>query len=334
MFLMLTVKHVPVKQVLFAAVALCVTTAGLAQTHLDSFFTKGARWTSWYLFSAGHYSGKIDINVLYIGDDSVINGQEYHLLYAFKKAGKHQTNEGGFPYPWVSDAADTNSKNIRGGIRVSGEKVWFISMDSPLQELLLYDFALNIGDTVAWKTGDKVVVDIDSIRLSSGAVEKRYHFSRNAFFPDYWIRGVGSIFTLFGAYENTFPVPFGIQMSRSICYDHRSMQYKFYDGSGLDSATVNSCYYIPPLSVGKMPCGDKPFFDIYPNPVSGESISIVVSENLAEVSIVDMFGRTVMRTKDIRAGTHTLSAPPAQGMYLLTATAANGVRTSLRFQKL
>src|SRR5690606_12066842 len=151
---------VPVKQVLFAAAGLCVTTAGLAQTHLDRFFAQGARWACWYLCSGGRSSGKLGVNVLSIGDDRVVNGQEYHLLYAFKNAGKHQTNEGAFPYPWVSDAADTNSKNIRGGIRVSGEKVWFISMDSPLQELLLYDFALNIGDTVAWKTGDKVVVDI------------------------------------------------------------------------------------------------------------------------------------------------------------------------------
>ena len=65
---------------------------------------------------------------------------------------------------------------------------------------LLYDFDLNVGDTVYWKPQPNVVQAIDSIQLDNGTWRRTFVF--DTIFPAYWIEGIGSNHGLLGSYAN------------------------------------------------------------------------------------------------------------------------------------
>jgi hypothetical protein len=69
-------------------------------------------------------------------------------------------------------------------------------------EKILYDFNLQLGDTVTWKPYDNIVFGIDSIQAPNGEFLKRIAFDSQ---QDYWIEGLGSDIAFFGSY---MPPPF------------------------------------------------------------------------------------------------------------------------------
>lgn len=64
-------------------------------------------------------------------------------------------------------------------------------------EKILYDFNLQLGDTVAWKPFDNVVIGIDSVQAPNGEYLRRIKFDD---YLDQWIEGLGSRIALFGSY--------------------------------------------------------------------------------------------------------------------------------------
>jgi hypothetical protein len=68
-------------------------------------------------------------------------------------------------------------------------------------EKILYDFGLQIGDTVPWKPYNKVVTTIDSTQAPDGEFLRKIVFQ--LYETDYWIEGLGSSIGFFGSY--TFP---------------------------------------------------------------------------------------------------------------------------------
>ncbi len=324
-------EKTPVKKLLLLTLFLFTGELASAQVPLDSFFRQGVRWTSWYIFNAGHYTGYLTVHVNYIDGDTTVNGKQYHLYYYFKKGGKHAV-PGGPTYPSVPDSVDTTVKKLVGGIRVDGEQVLLtkIPPDSVVPETLLYDYDLKIGDTLKWKPNANIVIDIDSVQLANGQYEKRFYFSKDPVFPDYWIRGIGSVFA--SAYSRTYP-SFGFDLTRSVCYEHPILGYKFYETSGLDSATVNSCYFIPPLSVGNI-TNNEFHAEIYPNPATGNNIQLRISADAAEMKVYDVQGRLVVDKDKMSAGTHGITTPASPGIYILVVTFKDGGKSYTRFQKL
>ena len=102
-----------------------------------------------------------------------------------------------------------------GAIREdSFKKVWFkkLSLNSDIQlscfstyflpvdtEILLYDFNLQVGDSIHWTSlwmdTFKHILAIDSIQFDDGIWRKRYRMWP---FGEYWIEGIGSTLGLFG----------------------------------------------------------------------------------------------------------------------------------------
>ena len=94
-----------------------------------------------------------------------------------------------------------------GAIRENDEKQVFLLME-PYPEILLYDFSLNVGDTIWYEYGGaiaygnfvfwqqshyRVVLNIDSILLENNEYRKRISFSGVYSMSDVWVEGIGSI---------------------------------------------------------------------------------------------------------------------------------------------
>lgn len=96
------------------------------------------------------------------------------------------------------------STYLQGSIREAGKQVFFYKFPENI-EFLLYDFSLQIGDTIEVKRSVEEniqlftmrVLSIDSVTLTDG-VHKRWKLKSvfSADFPETWVEGVGSTFGL------------------------------------------------------------------------------------------------------------------------------------------
>lgn len=69
----------------------------------------------------------------------------------------------------------------------------------PLQQpVLLYDFDLAVGDTIAWRNEPNIVLSIDSIQLKDNTWRRTFHFDDQQYY--FWIEGIGSSLGLFNAH--------------------------------------------------------------------------------------------------------------------------------------
>jgi len=187
------------------------------------FPDSSARWSEHGRTMAPSTGGHVNIFgqgwTYSLGNDTIINSVHYSLV------GKQPT----FFYQLNDNilvAADNYSINepgqIFGAIREdSFKKVWFRNFNiNPTSlpfcaqleslpsdtEILLYDFDLQIGDSIPWAQPNanfnyKVVTSIDSIFFIDGTFRKGYRLNSGPG-GEYWIEGMGSTLGLFGAYMN------------------------------------------------------------------------------------------------------------------------------------
>ncbi|NSW44698.1 MAG: T9SS type A sorting domain-containing protein [Bacteroidales bacterium] len=157
------------------------------------FPTENAVWSedysydSYYYYPQCYFLDKIALN----GDDTHINGETYKKLFIF--------NDSVF---------NINNANYFGGIREENKRIYYygdtVHFGKPnncLNEVLLYDFNLNVGDTFisffnqidstycSNSNWDVVVSSIDTIILGN-KLRKRFIF--NDFFTQ-WIEGIGNV---------------------------------------------------------------------------------------------------------------------------------------------
>ncbi len=112
---------------------------------------------------------------------------------------------------WLYDSTliHPNSEYF-GALREDSNKHVFIKIKGQ-QEVLLYDFSVNIGDTIWYTLGAclgsdtigfdagphnhyKVVLGIDSVMIYNNTFRKRISLLSSNFNTDKWIEGIGSIF--------------------------------------------------------------------------------------------------------------------------------------------
>jgi len=154
-----------------------------------------------------------EASVLTLSADSVMDGKTYTLVgYNWIYFVSYITGIG-FPLSGNYFSYELPGV-ILGGLRIdSAGKVWFRKLNDtstfsiyyylPIDsEILLYDFDLQVGDSLSWKPFNSKVEQIDSVQLTDGGWRKRIHFTSNGMYePEDWIEGVGSSYGLFGSYE-------------------------------------------------------------------------------------------------------------------------------------
>jgi hypothetical protein len=285
----------------FLLTVLCLTSVvAKAQLPYKTFGDSLARWSqetgscdSWTSTPLNcFYSGWVND----LGADTLING----LVY--KKVGLQQS----WSYYKNEIWGDVIAGNYQltfpgaliGGIREDSlKKIWFRRFDNssaPIDllpgfnnffivdsDVILYDFNIQVGDTLPWKPYLNVVEAIDSVQLATGEWRRLFNLGWDIGANDYWIEGIGAATGLFGSYWGP---PFE-HVLRLDCYkigDSLVFQNGFYNGIA-DCETIY-------IGVDEVKTENN--VSIFPNPAY-DQLTITSSVALNAVSIYDVCGRQV-----------------------------------------
>jgi len=173
------------KNIFFLQLVLAFLNANAQSYQYVPFPTENAIWSEGYYYS-GEKSmqyEKFAIN----GEDTIINGIVYKKLFLFHTS------------QFYNDSAI-----CIGGIREVNKKIFYygdsVHILKPIitnncngNEILLYDFSLNIGDTINEECFNGfltlVVTDIDTM-LIGNKLRKVFHFNTPLF---NWVEGIGNL---------------------------------------------------------------------------------------------------------------------------------------------
>ena len=171
------------KSFLFFSLCILLSYSGYSQAY-HSFMHDTAIWSEWEdsPFCCDPTQGALSfkVNLIMMGDTS-INSVSYKKIYYQQTAS--QSFGSCFPGP-----SPNFSLQLTGFVRDdSAQKVYYLSNQSfqlPDQcaeetfdtEKILYDFAINSGDTVSWKPYNNIVIEVDSIQAPNGEFLKRIKF--------------------------------------------------------------------------------------------------------------------------------------------------------------
>lgn len=166
----------------------------------------------------------------------------------------------------------------QGALRESSRIIYFIP-DTSVNEYTLYDFNLQVGDSVIHPYGgalcsnDTVIVEqIDSILCSDG-MHARFYFSSFA----QWIEGAGSIFHL-------------LQPLNLACVSGEYL-LECFEGDAFEYHNLSTSYCI--LSTNNLQ-GTKNFLSVFPNPFhSTAAVQLPEGFTQGELKMYNMLGEEV-----------------------------------------
>lgn len=196
-----------------------------------------------------------------IGEDTVINNTTYSKVFETRDS--------------LSENWYLTSSYLR---QDSAKRVFIVQFDG--DEVLLYDFSLEINDTfLAEGFCTMIVNDIDSVILNNGEVRKRLKLSIMDF-PDwgeeYWIDGIGSNYGLLSHFE-------------FCATDYAEGLLCFYSNSELlypDSPF--SCFITPTKEA------EPGNLKVYPNPVQDILFIEKNESTFKEYIIYDITGKVIL----------------------------------------
>lgn len=193
-------------------------------------------------FDQEPYGGLCSKSQTYLEGDTVINGISYNKIY-----------ENGMSFHSYPNPTSYWGPLYRGCYRndIANKKVFYIRYwDTQNEEVLLYDFNLEIGDTIqTYLTTDigsidpKIVEEIDSVLISSvnDTYAKRYKLS-DYLLDLYIIEGLGSMGGLVDQILEGFEYD-----NKVICFQNDNDDLN-WDNGGNNSCDIISSVYEPKLT--------------------------------------------------------------------------------------
>lgn len=200
------------KRIKLVLLSLLMIQVGLAQSYEYVPFPKSdATWSEWYEYSyPDGYPYKEAYETFSVnGEDTLINGKTYTKLFMDRQTVYKLSEAGG-------GKEELKEMVYVGGLREENKKIWFLGDTiihhlKPIsinEEILLYDFSLEVGDTV--RTSGTIQYDndnnedmaiyiqkIDTIQIG-GSWRKKFHLAGERLYEDcVWIEGIGSLNGLF-----------------------------------------------------------------------------------------------------------------------------------------
>lgn len=239
---------------------------------LQVIFEGGNPWDTTYFTQTYKFTG-----------DTIISSQTYKKVYK---------SEEEIPVNWIYE----------GGIREEEEKVWYFSKFSYVEELI-YDFTVNVGDTVEFLYYP-MLVDSISYKDINGQDRKHIYFSYLDFSPltEFWIEGIGSNrgVTHSGTAGSLGGWTWFLCMSENgeLIYMNPD-----YNSCFLLSTGTNEIFY--------------PEFDIYPNPAN--NFLIVKNPNNIKINAIGLFDLSGKKIKEFKGNQDKLNIKDIQtGFYFYT----------------
>ncbi len=299
---------------LFITTLLFVFKTGYGQSNVyHPFPDTSAKWNQmyWYDYTGSPPCQVTSPNIIFLAGDTIISSLHYKKLLG-----------SGYEYCQLpSDDCCVHYNTYAGAIRQDSvhKKVYYCAV-STTTDRLLYDFNLNIGDTLPTSYNNccdsNYVSSIDSILIGT-TYRKQYHISTGILAGNstnyvQLIEGIGS--TLGLAYQITPGFESGSNLNCFIQNNVTVYTNPQQQGVGCD------------LSIGIKIINRQLTFNISPNPSSG-NISIAGNiKNIDELKVTDMLGQLVYEAKPNTINT-TLTLPDT-GVYFITLT--SGTETSTK----
>jgi len=209
--------------------------------------------------------------------DSLISGETWNKMYV------------------TSDSLFQSNLNFVGMTRVENDLVLFLDTVGQLDTL--YDFSLNVGDSVLYnKNGNYPewldIIEIDSIQIN-GDFYKRFYLDEptmSAFdwLDEVWIEGIGSIH---GPTFPRYPRKFSSEMPDSML-----LTCSFSSGQEVwNHPNYDECYVNIVLGLQSYKQSD---FNVYPNPFESEIYIQSKNDIIQEVTITNHLGQEIRKIND------------------------------------
>jgi hypothetical protein len=224
---------------------------------------------------------KFHHEIYYLNGDSLINGLNYQKVYA------HDTTYIGIQYA-TTQAVYPNQNN---GFRLMREdsllkKVWIKEITGDTSEYLLYDFSLNIGDTmVSSNYNDSHQAVIDSINpyiLNNGDTTRAFYLTPISFSnldPSFFVlEGIGSPISFIWPFETVFE-----HNAKLNCVKENSV------------TLFNSQWSNTPCNgiiLSSNITQKKNSFTISPNPNNGENI-LITGKGISKIKVFNLQGQLI-----------------------------------------
>ena len=282
---------------------------------IDSFYRDGATWTKACYFENSWCSHCITqelkgYNLVIMGDSVIQGGQgpvDYKLLY-YRFTGGYLYDIPVFGATTLTFNYPDSINHYLGRIRISDRKVFFTLEIEPAMsygcwtpgtELLLFDFGLNVGDTLNYMCNSKITISsIDSLQLQSGIYLKKYESGMPT------IEGIGNFYEgLLDLQSMLFTGPFwGAQGDYFLCYENKELSYYTQNHSlgygfgencfirdtttGVDSTNNNN-------NAANNKTGSDSTVTIYPNPLKGNPLHVLTDNNsqIEKIELYDMISK-------------------------------------------
>ncbi len=239
---------------------------------------------------AEFFWGNTTESFIYIANDTIIDSKTYSKVYK--------------GYYLFEDSLNNLITFIR-----EENKIIYSKNLSGSAERILYDFNLNLGDSLSFDFETAIVVKIDSVQLQNNEFRKQYYL----YHPDwiYYEDDTAKIVEGFGNIKNGLMLPFGVHYTDGgfNTYCLFSPSEVFYN---LQSS-ISDCYKLEnPISVQELNSDD---LIIYPNPTNN-LISFSEKISNSRLSILNLTGQIVFEEKAF-SGTQLDISFLEKGIYFL-----------------
>jgi hypothetical protein len=238
--------------------------------------------------------------------DTIINSEQWFKLYS------------------TTDSLFQSNLFYRGLLREENNKVFYLDTLNQLDTL--YDFSLNVGDTVLFDLYGMSpewlhVINVDSIQIN-GQYYKRLKFeepSISAFdwLDEEWIEGIGS---KHGLLFPAFPVKFSEEIPDSML-----LTCTYSDNQQIwQHPSYLNCYVNIVLSVNDI---EYSYFNIYPNPFSNH---VIIENNKNREYVLTILNNSgqIIRHEQIESNTQTIDLSELKaGLYLLRVNDGELIKT-------
>lgn len=251
-----------------------------------------------------------------ITGDTAINSVTYHKIWQQGERFFMQTNSGPGPQVFCTNQLTGTYSRYKGAIRedIVQKKVYFLP-PSLSRDTLLYDFTLNVGDTVKgyFAMYDPIVIK----SVDSTLIGMQYRKTWNIDPMCGWggptpriIEGVGSIFGL-------LELPCGIEKSSRtlLCFsENNKTLYPNYNGS-------SACTIINSVTEKE---NIKNVVQIFPNPSNGKFQLTLNFLKGSTFEIMDVLGNTILKSEIKNETTEMDLSDYKSGIYFVRITDSKG----------
>lgn len=237
----------------------------------QTYFPMPTANATWTVVEYGYGTIPPETGVTHFGlsGDTTINSLTYHKIYF---------NQGGLGFVNPENEFNLQTAVLFGVFREdASKKVWFRQLPFDSEDELIYDFALNLGDTFCFQDEPCGVLChpvslVDSI-LIDGNYRRQIHFNYNGQ-EEKWIEGIGS------AYDN---------WDGHWCFaGDIAWVLNCYHENGV--TLYGTCDY--PTGVAEI-SGESNAPEIFPNPFTG-FLTIRHEADDAKITVENLLGATIL----------------------------------------